>query len=96
MSHNYDCPTEREARRDGERAGERGYGRNPYSDGCEEAERSWRSGYYHGQERREEEEMELRREEQRNRERQEYNYLQQREQSAPCEKCGELCDCISF
>ena len=53
MSHRHDCPDRWEARREGERASERGYGcySNPYADryhdgrGCEEAERNWEEGY---------------------------------------------------
>lgn len=63
MSHRDSCPDRWEARREGERAQERGYGedRNPYGgygeDRCEEAEREWRSGWY-AAERREEEQRE--------------------------------------
>ena len=48
MSHRDDCPDRWEARREGERAFERGYGSNPYrgDEGCPEAEQAWRSGYY--------------------------------------------------
>lgn len=62
MSHRDSCPPRWEAERQGERAFERGYGSNPYrgdfhDEGCPEAERAWRSGFY-GAERREEERRE--------------------------------------
>ena len=62
MSHRSTCPTEWDARREGERAGYSGFGGNPYrdtlwiEDACPEAERAWRSGHYLGEERRQEEE----------------------------------------
>lgn len=109
MAHRNDCPTEWEARREGERAAGNGYGRNPYRDECEDAERAWDRGYRNMQERREEEEMQRRHEEERERQRIEEDYYRQQEEyeqmcqpqvnqppSPPCEKCGELCDCIPF
>jgi hypothetical protein len=65
VSHRWDCPTDYEARRQGERAQERGEGRwrNPHGDtwrdgtGCEEAERAWDRGHRDA-ERREEERAE--------------------------------------
>lgn len=51
MSHRDDCPDRWEARREGERAFERGYGRNPYEPdmwgerGCEEAADEWKRGH---------------------------------------------------
>lgn len=64
MSHRDDCPDRWEARRQGERAFERGYGSNPYrsrlgEDGCPDAEREWRSGYYAAERRAEEERAEM-------------------------------------
>lgn len=60
MSHRDSCPTDWEARREGERAFDRGYGSNPYRGGygedrCEEAERAWRRGYSAAEERHSEE-----------------------------------------
>lgn len=66
MSHRSDCKDPWEARREGERAYERGYGVNPYRDGdynenyddrrCrEEAESAWRRGYYAAEQQAEEE-----------------------------------------
>ena len=62
MSHRHDCPSEWDARRDGERAAERGYGINPYRERdysesyddqrCRErAERAFDSGRYAAEER---------------------------------------------
>ena len=88
MSHTDRCPSPWDARREGERAGERGYGSNPYSDApwnqqrCEEAETAWRRGYDAGEERREEEEREQRAAERRRterREQEEYDYYAQAE-----------------
>ena len=66
MSHRSTCPDPWEARREGERAGHRGYGSNPYDDypwnreRCDEAADEWKRGYRAGEERREEEEREER------------------------------------
>lgn len=65
MSHRWSCPDDWTARREGERALERGdgYWRNPYEDrwrdgsGCEDAERAWARGYRDA-ERQEEERVE--------------------------------------
>jgi hypothetical protein len=63
MSHRDTCPDPRDARREGERAHDNGYGsfRNPYGgygeERCEEAEHEWRSGWY-AAERREQERAE--------------------------------------
>jgi hypothetical protein len=61
MSHSWNCPTELEARRQGERAQQYGDGswRNPYRDSwggnhCEEAERAWERGHRDEQLRQEE------------------------------------------
>lgn len=70
MSHRWDCPTDWEARREGRKAGERGYGRNPYDDpfpgpgdiSCEEASENWKRGQRDGQLAREEREREEARE----------------------------------
>lgn len=56
MSHEWDCPTEYEARRQGELAGRRGkfYWSNPYEDNginerpCEEAAEEWERGRRRG------------------------------------------------
>jgi hypothetical protein len=64
MSHRDNCPDRWEARREGERAQENGYGsfRNPYGgygdDACPEAESAWRSGWYNAERRQEEREAE--------------------------------------
>lgn len=64
MSHRESCPDRWEARREGERAHDRGYGsfRNPYGgygeSACEEAERAWRSGWYDAERQQEEREAE--------------------------------------
>lgn len=60
MSHRWDCPDPWDARREGERAYESGYGRysNPYDDpftGCRDADDEWRRGYSAAEERAEEE-----------------------------------------
>lgn len=58
MSHRDDCPSWSEAKREGERAAERGYysHSNPYGgvDGCPEASRAWSHGHRIEQERVEE------------------------------------------
>ena len=87
MSHRWDCPTEWEARRDGERAAERGYGRgnNPYKEDffnrshCEEAERAWNRGHRYAEERREEEQAAERAAERRAAERRAYERQQEEE-----------------
>jgi hypothetical protein len=62
MSHTDRCPDRYDARREGERAHDRGYGsfRNPYDgygpDRCDEAASAWRSGWYEKE--REQEERE--------------------------------------
>ena len=62
MSHRWNCPTEWEARREGERASDYGRSRysNPYREQfgeshCEDAERSWDRGHRYREEQREEE-----------------------------------------
>lgn len=92
MSHRDSCPSDYEARREGERAGERGYSRNPYRETlgeryCEEAERNWDRGQRAGAEIRREEEMEeARKASQRQRvqaEQEEYEYPEHLEQQDP-------------
>jgi hypothetical protein len=56
MSHRDSCPDEYDARREGERAHERGRGyySNPYHDreeGCDEAASAWSRGYRAAEER---------------------------------------------
>lgn len=64
MSHRDSCTDPRDARREGERAHDRGFGsfRNPYGgygeDRCPEAESAWRSGWYAAERRQEEREAE--------------------------------------
>lgn len=76
MSHRDSCPPPYEARREGERAQERGRGRynNPYRDDCEEAAHEWERGH-RAAERREEE----RREEQEQHDREERHRAEQRD-----------------
>lgn len=47
MSHRPSCPDEYDAKREGERAFDRGAGewRNPYRDDCDEAASAWSRGY---------------------------------------------------
>ena len=88
MSHRDDCPTDWEARREGERAYERGYGSNPYRGNgwdersCPEAERAFdygrRQAEYRHEEQMAEERSERRRAEARREEQeQEDAYYQQ-------------------
>jgi hypothetical protein len=67
MSHRWDCPDRWEARREGERAFERGTGiwRNPYEDNflepnCPEAAEEWRRSYRAAEQREEERQAEER------------------------------------
>ena len=89
MSHRDDCPSYWEARSEGHRAGYRGYGSNPYrpdpwgESGCPDAERAWRSGYYAGEERRQEEDYAQRLEERHQQERAEEEESYQQEPSMP-------------
>lgn len=83
MSHRWDCPTDWEARREGRRAGERGYGRNPYDDPfpgdsyCEEAAANWRRGFQQGEYYRQEREYEERTAQERADARRHYEAIQQ-------------------
>jgi len=89
MGHRWDCPTEWEARRQGERSFERGDGswRNPYRDdwhrpSCEEAEQAWNRGYRDAERQAEERAAEQRaqaRREQYRREEAEYFRMQEEE-----------------
>jgi hypothetical protein len=90
MSHRDECPTDYEARRQGERAYERGDGswRNPYRDDysgerCEDAERYWRRGYEAAEQRHEEQMAEERSAQRRAEERaqEERYYLQMQEEA---------------
>ena len=105
MSHRDDCPDRWVARREGERAFERGYGQNPYRDqlgeeGCPEAEREWRSGYRSAEcreeerqeEQREQARMERRREEARAEEEQYWRECEQVPQEPFPQEPAE-CDC---
>jgi hypothetical protein len=92
VSHRNDCPTEWEARSQGARAYERGgssWG-NPYrDDGCEEAERAWRSGFYRAEQRRMEEEAERQFWEEDARRREEEAHFAALESEAPQEPAPE-------
>ena len=86
MSHRWDCPTDYEARRRGERAFERGDGswRNPYKEqigeqSCSEAEENWQRGYRAAERREEEHIAELHRE-QRRQEESRYNEAMEQQQ----------------
>ena len=89
MGHRWDCPTDWEARRQGERSFERGDGswRNPYRDdwhrpSCEEAERAWSRGYRDAERQAEEHAAEQRaqaRRDQARREEAEYFRMQEEE-----------------
>lgn len=91
MSHRWNCPDEWTARREGERAQERGEGRwrNPYEDrwhdgsGCEDAERAWERGYRDAErhaEEREEEARAMRRRQEREREEYEMQHYYESQQ----------------
>ena len=90
MSHRDSCPDDYEARRQGERAYERGDGswRNPYRDDysgerCEDAELYWRRGYEYAEQRHEEQTAEERAAQRRAEERaqEERYYLQMQEEA---------------
>ena len=61
MRYDDECPSPWKARQEGDWAGHRGWGSNPYREQlgesyCEDADRAWRNGYHSGEEQRREEE----------------------------------------
>ena len=86
MSHRWSCPTDWEARLEGERASDYGRSRysNPYREQygeshCEDAERAWERGFCYREEQREEEAAAERAAERRAAERRAYELAEEQE-----------------
>ena len=90
-----ECPPSWKARDQGDEAGHRGWGSNPYTrltserqdrPYCQDAERAWREGEFRGEDRRREEEYQQELEERRRREAEEYAHRVWLEEQAELEE----------
>ena len=90
-----ECPPSWKARDQGDEAGHRGWGSNPYTrltserqdrPYCQDAERAWREGEFRGEDRRREEEYQQELEERHRREAEEYAHQVWLEEQAELEE----------